>query len=371
MNFKKKGTILVVSNYAWTILNFRLPLIKSLREAGYRVVVLTQYDGNECDLLRHVDEVRPLFISRKGINPFIDFVTFLNFVINILSTRPIYIFLFTIKPVIYGALAAKFVNAKVVVTITGLGTAFLANNWLTSLVSTLYKYSLSSVYLVFFQNEDDRDVFIEKGLVKSRICRLVPGSGIDVTRFAFSPLPNLIDTTFLLIARMLWDKGVGEYVDAARIIKTKYPNIRLQLLGPVGVENRTGISIDTISRWMSEGVVDYLGEADDVRPYIAAASCIVLPSYREGTSRVLLEAAAMGRPTVASDVPGCRDVVDDGVTGFLCKPKDCVDLAEKLESFLNLPVYTRNDMGLKAPDKIVRQFDQRIVSKIYMDSLLE
>lgn len=371
MNIRKKNTVLICSNYAWTILNFRLSLIKSLKKSGYRVVVLTQYDGSENRVQRYVDEMRPLFISRKGINPFVDAITLFDLIKHFFSIKPDYLFLFTIKPVIYGALAAKFFKFKTIITITGLGTAFIANNWLTKLVQTLYRYSLSSINLAFFQNDDDRNIFIECGLIKPDVCKLVPGSGIDTTHFSYLPLPLVDNTTFLLIARMLWDKGVGEYVEAAKIIKRKYPDTKFQLLGPLGVENRTCISTDTMADWVSEKFVEYLGEADDVRPYIETASCIVLPSYREGTSRVLLEAASMGRPVVATDVPGCREVLDDGITGFLCKSKDCIDLSKKIEIYLNLTADKRKIMGVKAREKVVRQFDQEIVNQLYIDALFE
>ena len=168
---------------------------------------------------------------------------------------------------------------------------------------------------------------------------------------------------------MLWDKGIGEFVEAARTLKLKYPNTRFQLLGPLGVQNRTSIKNTEMKAWENEGIIEYLGETDDVTSYIEKACCVVLPSYREGTSRVLLEAAAMGRPLIAADVPGCREVVEDGVTGLLCKPRNYVDLSQKIELMLKLPYETRHVMGKKGRDKIENEFRQEIVCDLYIDAI--
>jgi glycosyltransferase involved in cell wall biosynthesis len=361
--------VLICSNCAWTIVNFRLPLINRLKNLGYRVAVVTQYDGYESQAAKYVDQIIPLFIVRKGINPFVDSITLLHLVKILLKLKPDYLLLFTIKPVIYGAIAAKFFNIKTIVMITGLGTAFIANNWITRLVKTLYRFALSSVSTVFFQNSDDKDLFISSNLISSDICKLTPGSGIDTCQFPSKSPPLESKITFILIARMIWDKGIGEYVEAAKIIKTKYPDTKFQLLGALGVENRTAISEKRIAAWVAEGAVEYLGETTDVRDYIEQASCVVLPSYREGTSRVLLEAASMARPIIASDVPGCREVVENGITGLLCRSKDCSDLSNKMEAMINLSFEERKIMGSKGRQKIEKEFNHNIVNDLYLDAI--
>jgi glycosyltransferase involved in cell wall biosynthesis len=362
-------TVLICSNYAWTIVNFRLSLIKRLKKLGYRVIVVTQYDGHENEIKEYVDQIRPLFISRKGVNPFVDIATLIHLAIIFLKMKPDYLLLFTIKPVIYGAIAAKFFNIKLIVMITGLGTAFIANNWMTNLVKRLYRFALSSVATVFFQNNDDKYLFLQSNLVNPNVCKLTPGSGIDPRQFPCRPLTLNNTVTFVLIARMLWDKGIGEYVEAARIIKLKYPNTKFQLLGALGVENRTAISDERMAAWVNEGSVEYLGETTDVKPYIEKSCCVVLPSYREGTSRVLLEAASMGRPIIASDVPGCREVVKNGITGLLCRSKDYYDLSKKMEVMINLSFEDRKIMGSKGRAKIEKEFDQEIVNDLYIDAI--
>lgn len=366
---KYSKTLLVSSNYAWTIFNFRLNLIRRLKKEGYKIVVVTQFDGYEVEIQKEVDEIKPLFISRKGINPFLDMFTVLHLVIYLLKFRPAVLLSFTIKPVIYGSIAAKFTKVRSIVMITGLGRAFIAESWVTKVVKKLYRVALSSASIVFFQNGDDRTLFIEQKLVEPKVCRLTPGSGLDTRQFPYRPLPQDNGIIFILIARMLWDKGVGEYVKAARIIKAKYPNTNFQLLGALGVENRAAISDEIMATLIDEGSVEYLGETSDVRAYIEAASCVVLPSYREGTSRVLLEAASIGRPIIASDVPGCREVVENRINGLLCKSKDHLDLADKMEVMINLSFQERKMMGIKGREKIEKEFNHKIVNDLYIDAI--
>lgn len=367
MNNKKK--IIICSNYAWTIYNFRIPLIKELNKNGYSVTLVTQFDGYEKHLKKIVDKVLPLFISRKGINPFIDVLTIINLIYIFIKVRPNIALFFTIKPVIYGSIASKFFDMKSISMITGLGTAFISNNWITLVAKRLYKFSLSSASTVLFQNIDDKNFFLKHKLVNLNICKLIPGSGIDIRKFKYTAIPLNKKVTFLLIARMLKDKGVIEYADAARLMRQKYIDVTFQLLGPIEVQNRTSISKKVIFSLVKDGIVEYLGETDDVRPIIANACCIVLPSYREGTSRVLLEAASMGRPIIATNVPGCREVVEDGFNGLLCKPRNYHDLSKKIEKIIKMTPLQREIMGKNGREKVKREFTTEKVNSIYIDIL--
>lgn len=364
-----KPTVLICSNYAWTIYNFRMSLIRRLKTEGYKVIVVTEFDGYEDEIGLEVDVIEPLFISRKGVNPFVDVFTIIDLIRHLRKFKPDMLLAFSIKPVIYGSIAAKILRIPSIIMITGLGTAFITNNWITKVVKKLYRFALSSVSVIFFQNVDDRDIFVEQKLVDEKVCRYTPGSGVDIDKFTYSTLPNTPEFTFLLIARMLWDKGIGEFVEAAKTVKLKYPNTRFQLLGPLGVQNRTSIKSTEMEAWENEGIIEYLGETDDVTGYIEKACCVVLPSYREGTSRVLLEAAAMGRPLIATDVPGCREIIDDGVTGLLCDPRDYVALAQKMEVLLELSYETRREMGVKGREKVENGFREEIVCDLYIDAL--
>ena len=366
-----KKTLVICSNYAWTIKNFRLPLIHEFKKKGYRVEVITQYDGNEAYLAKIVDKVRPLKISRKGLNPINDFLTFINILWCLIRIRPCIFLPFTIKPVIYGSLAASLLNIQTIATITGLGTVFIKETWITILVKKMYLFALRNADTVFFQNCSDRNMFLEEKLIQPKQVRLIPGSGVDIKKFVnletSSQFPE--KATFILIARLLWDKGVREYVSAARKVKSYHPEVKFQLLGPLGVENKTSIPKNDVEIWHSEGIIEYLGEAKDVRPFIKRASCIVLPSYREGLSRVLLESSSMSRPIIATDVPGCREVVEDKSTGFLCKVRSVDDLVEKMLSFINLTNAEKIEMGAKGRKKVALEFSIEEVCYKYLKAI--
>ena len=262
-------------------------------------------------------------------------------------------------------------SIPVINNVSGLGTAFIRDTWVTQIARLLYRVALRSSRKVFFQNEDDRQLFLDLKLVEVEKTGLLPGSGINLARFR--PVENRKAKEhpfrFLLAARLLYDKGVGEYVAAARIVRRQRPHVTFALLGFLDAENPTAIPRREISRWVQEGIVEYLGTADDVRPYFAEADCIVLPSYREGTPRTLLEAAAMAKPIIATDVPGCREVVDHGRNGLLCKPKDAEDLARCMIEMIDTPASRRLAMGTAGRKKMENEFDENIVTAAYLDTL--
>jgi glycosyltransferase involved in cell wall biosynthesis len=277
---------------------------------------------------------------------------------------------YTIKPVLYGSMAAEKLGIPFINNITGLGTAFIKSNWITWLVKRLYRLSQKNANHVFFQNDDDREFFSREKLIPEGVPQeVIPGTGIDTDHFQISPYPEKNPVIFLLIARMLWDKGVGEFVEAARQIKSAFSDVRFQLLGFLGVSNRTAISHQQIQVWEVQGIIEYLGETDDVRPFIVDADCIVLPSYREGLPRTLLEAGSMGRPIIATDVTGCRDVVEHGVNGYLCRARDANDLAEKMKDMIILSTNERQQMGLKGREKMEQNFDEKIVVQKIVDRI--
>jgi glycosyltransferase involved in cell wall biosynthesis len=358
--------ILIVSNYGWTLFNFRRRLIDTLLNESLDVWIQTEFDGYESRLGLPPTRTLPLDIDRKGVSPFRDVCTVGSVLRAIRTVNADVCLLYTIKPIVYGGVACRIARIPYVANVTGLGTAFIGKRWIRWIAILLYRTGLRSASRVFFQNKVDMALFLEHGMARPEQSSLLPGSGIDLDRFSVAPYPDSQDMSFLLIARMLRDKGVGEFVEAARIVRTTFPQTRFQLLGPVDAVNRTAVSRDTINSWVREGIVEYLGETDDVRPFIAAAHCIVLPSYREGTPRSLLEAAAMGRPVIATDAVGCRDVVDDGSTGFLCKVADAEDLARSMVAMLALSVKDRAEMGLKGRTRVERVYDERIVINEYL-----
>lgn len=368
---EKKRTIVLSTNTAWNVYNFRAGLVKAMVEQGYEVVVLAPYDAYAPQLRSLGCSYVELPMDNHGTNPLRDLLLLTRFARVLRRHKPVAFLGYTIKPNVYGSLAAHFLRIPVINNIAGLGATFIRTSHVTTVVRGLYRLALKRSHSVFFQNADDCDLFVSSGLVKPEICALVPGSGIDLGRFPFHGVEPVAGRPFrfLLVGRMLRDKGVVEFVDAARIVLKKHPQAVFQLLGGVNAGNGNAVPIDTIKQWEAEGIVQYLGTTDDVRPIVAASDCVVLPSYREGVPRSLLEAAAMGRPIVATDVVGCQDAVDDGVNGFLCNVRDPADLADKMIKMLELPHEKRAMLGEAGRKKVEQQFDEQFVIQSYLRAL--
>jgi glycosyltransferase involved in cell wall biosynthesis len=381
--------ILISINTSWNLYNFRAGLIRALIEAGYEVVVAAPPDDYSERLKELGCRYTPLPMSNKGTNPVSDLWLLMRFWWLFRREKPHAYLGYTVKPNIYGSIAAHSLGIPVISNIAGLGAVFIKDNLLTQIVKRLYKLALSKSNTVFFQNEDDRVMFIDAGLVPAAITDRLPGSGVDLAKFAYlvpsekvgldrvdehaksdilgiQPVHVEHKVSFILIARMLFDKGIGEYVEAARLIKARYPLVEFNLLGFLDVQNPAAISRSQMNEWVSEGVVNYLGTTDDVQPYINSTDCVVLPSYREGVPRSLLEAAAIGRPIITTNAVGCKEVVDDGVNGYLCQPRDAADLAKKIEKMLLLSREQRTEMGLRGRVKVEREFDERVVIGKYL-----
>ena len=361
--------IVLSANSDWNIANFRQGLIRALQKAGFDPVVIAPQDPAAEDRMRALGVERiPLRIDRAGMNPFTDFRLFARYR-NLLKTlRPAAYLGYTIKPNVYGSLAAASLGIPAFPNVSGLGTAFIRGGPLQRIVTSLYKAGFARAPVVFFQNEEDRQLFVDRGIVKLAQTRVLPGSGVDLERFAAAPPPDG-PPTFLVVGRLLRDKGIVEFVEAARQLRSVLPGARFQLLGPIDDGNRTAIRRSELEAWVREGVVEHLGTTDDVRPFIAGASAVVLPSYREGLPRSLLEAAAMGRPLIATDVPGCRDVVEDGVNGLLCAVRDAGSLAAAMQRFAELPLDRRVAMGEAARRWVQDRFNEDFVVRAYLDVL--
>ena len=363
----RKLHLCLVSNTAWAIYTFRLGLLRSLLESGVRVTVIAPYDDTVAAMeglgATHVD----VPLASKSVNPLDDLHTFYALWRAYRKLKPDLIFHYTIKPNIYGSLAAMLARVKSIAVTTGLGYVFLQQSRTAKVAKLLYRLAFRFPREVWFLNSDDRATFIDQGLLAHpERAVLLQGEGIDLTQFQFTPLEtNKEHFDFLLIGRLLWDKGVGEYVEAARRLKAQYPHARFRVLGPVGTANPSAIPRSALDNWIKEGTIEWLGETSDVRPYIAQADCVVLPSYREGMPRTLLEASAMGRPIVASRVPGCQDVVEDGVTGLLCTARSADQLAIAMARMLEMTVEQRSLMGSAGCERMQGKFDERAIVALY------
>jgi glycosyltransferase involved in cell wall biosynthesis len=362
--------IVISSNTSWYIYNFRLNLARSLKKQGFEVILVAPKDKYS-EKLKEEFKYHDIFMNNKGTNPIEDLKTIYEFYRLYKKIKPDVVLNFTIKPNIYGTIACNFLGIKTINNITGLGSLFISQNFATKIASFLYKFSQSKADKIFFQNRDDFDMFVKEKLVQKEKCDILPGSGVDIQKFKPIKVEKDNIFRFLLIARMIWEKGIKEYVKAAKIIKQKYENVEFLLLGVVGVDNPSAINMEQIKRWEQEKIIKYLGTSDDVKTEISKVNCVVLPSYREGTSRVLLESASLEKPLITSNVPGCNNIVDDGVNGFLCKLKDSQDLANKMEKMLSLSEEDRIKMGKNGRKKMIREFDEQIVIKKYLNTIEE
>jgi glycosyltransferase involved in cell wall biosynthesis len=356
--------VAVVSRCSWTLFNFRRKLIHGIAaHKGVPTALGSCEDGFDHRLRNEGIDVHHIPVSRTGVAPAQDIRLFLSLVKRFRVLRPDVVHSFTIKPSIYATFAAAVCNVPVrVVTITGLGHAFTsAGSFVRALVSFLYRVALARADTVFFQNRDDRDLFVARGLVDERATRVIAGSGVDVERFRATPLPQAEGgLRFLMISRLLKDKGVSEYVSAAEKLKSRYPAAHFQLVGGADARNPSCISAAELAALRISKSVEWLDEVEDVRPNISGAHVVVLPSYREGLPRSLLEGGAMGRALIATDVPGCREVVSDNWNGYLVPPSDADALAQAMERLI-LDTERIELFGARARQLVQSTFDERKV----------
>lgn len=363
--------ILLNGNLCWDFWNYRPGIVRALLDAGYRVTVMAPPDGTRVKVEAMGATVVEADFDRGSMNPLADLRLAGLYRREFRRLRPDVVINFGIKPVIYGGLAARACGLPAAAVITGLGTAFIRGGWLSRVASALYWFGLGSAQRVFFLNANDRDFFAEKGIVPAERILVLPGEGVDVSHFSHVPPHPMASGCrhFLFVGRLLRDKGIFEYVQAAHRVRQRYPQSTFQVIGAIDPLNHTSITEQELKSWIAAGDIDYLGRIDDVRPYIAAADCVVLPSYREGLPRALLEAAAIGRPLLATDVPGCREIVVDGKNGWLCRPGDSEHLAARLMEVIETDPATIAAMGMRAREMVCENFADHVVARHYLDFL--
>ncbi len=360
--------IILVSRCAWTLYNFRAGLMRELKKRGWTVLGGgAGGDGFEDKVEALGVPFVPLPVDKKGINPIADLKLLWTLYRWYRKERPDIVHHFTIKPVIYGSIAGHLAGVpRIVNMITGLGFVFMgeAKPWLRKLAEWLYRMALKHAHFTFFQNSEDQNLFLERRLLAPEKAGLLPGSGVDLGHFTPGADDRRRNTDksirFLMVARLLRDKGVYEYVEAARIVKACHAQVQFQILGARDERNPTVVPESELDRWQNEGVIAWLGEVEDVRPFLNEADVVALPSYREGLPRSLLEAAAMAKPIITTDTVGCRDVVADGVNGLLVPVKDSVALAQAMIRMIENPDMQER-MGRAGRVKVEKEFDERLV----------
>ncbi len=368
---RTRKTIALVSNTAWYLYNLRLGVIHFLQSKGFEILAIAPHDDFMKLLEQENCKTVAIEMDRRGTNPLSDVALMLRLRKIYRTYKPDFIIHYTIKPNVYGSLAAKLAGIPSIAVVSGLGYAFSTRGWLYQIATRLMKTAFSFAKETWFVNKDDRELLLNANIVSEAKTVQLPGEGINTEKFA--PIPKTVSSdkfVFLMSARLLWEKGVGVFVEAARQLKPKYPHAEFQLLGFLTDDETIGVTKAQVEKWEAEGIVKYLGTTSNVIPFLANADCILLPSfYREGVPRALLEPASMAKPIITTDNVGCRDVVEDGVTGFLVKPNNSADLAEKMERMLSLSEAERREMGRKSREKIIREFDERLVLKEY-DAML-
>ncbi len=364
--------IALVSNTGWSLYNFRRNLMIALQGKGYDVIAVSPADEYTGKLpVRHI----PVVVSRKGINPLGE-LRLKEALQEIYRQENVdYVLHFTTKPNIWGTLAAASLSKKkkigVINNIAGLGIVFAKKGPVRFILENLYRFSQGKADRIFFQNPDDWDMFKAARLVPAEKTALLPGSGVDIELFPYTALPGAKDRlVFIMSARLLKEKGVCQYVAAARSIRKDYPLITFQLLGKPDPGNRTSVTQDEIDHWVKDGTVEWIPWSDNVPELLGKADCVVLPSYyREGTPRSLLEGMAMGRPLITADSPGCRETVVEGVNGYLVEPKSIESLEKALRSFISLESEEREKMSRESRKLAEERFDEKIVISRYLNTL--
>jgi glycosyltransferase involved in cell wall biosynthesis len=363
--------IAFVSNSAWSVFNFRLDVIRSLMEAGHQVLVIAPDDEYSTDLIEAGCRFIPIEFNNKTANPFSDYAFYKRLKAIYAANQPDLIFHYVAKPNIYGSLAAAASNIPSVAVITGLGYPFAKRNWLFYVMKTLYQFSLRKAREVWFLNNEDAKIFVTEKIVGIDKMKVMPGEGINTSYFA--PWQKRVmhpSFTFIMSTRLLKSKGIMIYADAARILRKKNYDVRFELLGFFEDQHPDSIEQADIDRWQEERLIKYSGFARDVRPFLAGAHCFVFPSYyNEGIPRCLMEAAAMELPVITSSARGCRDVVINNYTGYLCKVQDPFDLADKMEKMINLPEAERMLMGKAGRALMMQKFEMQHVTQEYFNTL--
>ena len=364
-----KRELVIAYNDCRYVYKFKQNLIKAVQLHGYAVTVIAPHDEYAERLASIKVSFIPLEIGGRDVNPFRQVLTLWRLRRALKGLQPRAILLFGAKPNILGGFASIGLNGRVVHNITGLGTTFLRGSFQRGFMLCLYRYAMRYSDTVFFQNIEDKNLFTDSNAVSVAKALLIPGSGVDLLKFSDLPAPTATVKRVTFIGRLLFDKGIREFLNAINSLSPKYPNVTFTILGAIEEAVDVGISHRELSELVQAANIQHLGEVEDVRPYIASSICVVLPSYREGLPRVLLESLAMGVPVIATDVPGCREVAQHNVNGYLCEVKNEIALRDAMIKMLELPLEKRVLMGSLGRQYIERNFDEKIVIDHYLRAI--
>ncbi len=373
--YNNLNKVLIFSaNTSWYLYNFRRNTIRSFLDDGYEILCLSPHDEYVTLLEKIGCRWIPIKINNKGFNPFQDANLFISFVKTYLRVKPVAVFNFTIKNNIYGTFASFLLKIPSINNVSGLGTAFIHNGLKYKFARALYKAAIKLSSLIFCQNNDDYDFILNNKLIDNSRIDLLPGSGVDLKKFSKSQTASLNSSDefiFLYAGRFLYDKGLHELVNAFGKIDQSTFNAQLWLIGYQDSKNISSIKKSVITKWALKPNVKILNPTNEIQDVLAKASCFVLPSYREGMPRSILEACAMEIPIICSNVPGCRDIVTDGLNGFLCKSRDIKSLVKAMKDMLEMSQKTRLEMGKEGRRLVEKKFSEEIVIQKTKQALSE
>ncbi|MCB0572490.1 MAG: glycosyltransferase family 4 protein [Phaeodactylibacter sp.] len=368
-----KQRIALVANSSWYTYNFRIGLLRRLKDEGYEVYVLAPKDHYSTRLIAEGYRFIHLPIGIYNRNPFSELAIILQLIRIYRRYRFALIFHYTAKPNIYGTLAAAWCRIPSIAITTGLGL-LRGHSKRFSRLALMALYRLAALFTneMWFLNRDDQQLFLDKGVIGPGKAVLLPSEGVDIRWFRpqGGERPAAAPTRFLYAGRIVWSKGIREFYEAARYFRDRGAKVSFEMVGFIVPEHPDGVSYELVQEWKQQGILHYLGETEDIRPFLAEADCVVLPSFfGEGVPRILLEAASMARPIITTDYVGCRDVVEHGRNGLLCRPKDPQSLISAMEFFLSMSPEERYRMGLAGRKKVVREFDEQIVIGDYFKAI--
>lgn len=354
--------VLILINNDLGLYNLRRELIIKLIEEKFEVYISLP-NGKKIEELEKLGcKYIETDIDRRGINPINDLKLLLKYKKIYKQVKPDLVLTYTIKPNIYGGIVCRIKHIPYIANITGLGSSVEKNNLLSKLIIKMYKMALKKAECVFCQNNKIYK-FLEENKFNNNL-EIIPGSGVNTEFFSLKEYPSNNTQTFMFIGRIMKEKGIREYIEVAKIIKKKYHNVKFKILGFFEEDYK-----EEIENLQKEGIVEYCGETLDVRKFLEEANCVILPSYHEGTSNVLLESASTGRPIIASNIPGCKEAIDDEESGYVFEVKNTEDLIKKIEKFLNLSYNQKKEMGLKGRKKMEKEFDRNIIVNAYLQQI--
>jgi glycosyltransferase involved in cell wall biosynthesis len=360
-----KKVVILSNHHAYTY-NFRKEIIQRLIDEHYKVYVVLPY-GEKVELLKEMGcEFIDLPLDRRGMNPITDLKLLLNYHKIIKHIKPDAVLSYTVKPNIYGGIVCRFLNVPFFPNVTGLGSAVENESVIQKVLVQMYKFAYKKASCIFFQNEENQQFFKNKR-IKIKKSRVIPGSGVNTQYFSLIPYPSDETIEFVFISRIMKEKGIDQYLKAAEFIRGKYPNTKFHVLGFCEEDYE-----QKLQELQDKGIIHYHGMQSDVREFHKISHCTIHPTYYpEGMSNVLLESAASGRPVITTNRSGCREIVDDGVNGYIIEQQNSQDLIEKVEMFLALDYEQKMQMGLAGRTKVENEFDRKLVINAYLQEIKE